>query len=77
MATTEELQAKLDEYKAAEADQVTKRAQYDADTAAEAAAVQKTSESRTAWIAALTLQHQLDDEFDQLSADHEPPALPE
>lgn len=76
MATTEELQAKLDEYKAAEADQVAKREQYDNDADAEAAAVQKTSESRAAWIAALELQHALDDEFDALSAAHEPPALP-
>lgn len=76
MSTTEELQAKLDEYKAAEVDQVAKRAQYDTDSEAELAAVLKTTESRTAWIEALTLQHQLDDEFDALSADHEPPALP-
>jgi nitric oxide reductase activation protein len=77
MATTEELQTKLDEYKAAEADQVAKRTQYDDDADAEQAAVLKTTESRTAWIEALTLQHQLDDEFDALSAGHEPPALPD
>lgn len=77
MATTEELQAKLDEYKAAEADQVAKRDRFDADVAAEADAVERTSQSRAAWIEALVVQHRLDDEFDALAAAHEPPPLPE
>lgn len=77
MATTDELQAALDKYKAAEADTNAKRAQYDADIAAEVAAVTKASAARGEWIAALTLQHKIDDEFDALSAAHEPPALPQ
>lgn len=77
MATTEELQTALDKYKAAEADTNAKRAQYDADATAENAAVAKTSAARAEWIAALTLQHKYDDDFDALSAAHEPPALPQ
>lgn len=76
MATTAELQAKLDEYKAAEAATEAAKQKSDADRDAAEAAVTQASQSHQAWVDALTHQHQLDDEFDALSAAHEPPALP-
>lgn len=76
MATLAELRAKLTELEASESETTAARAQYDTDAAAEQAAITKTTESRSAWIAKLVRQHEIDDEYDALNADYEPPAVP-
>lgn len=76
MPATPELKTKLDEYIAAEQETESAHTEYIADTAAEAAAILKTSASREAWLAKLNRQHVLEDEFEALVIEHEPPALP-
>lgn len=76
MATLQELKDKLAEYETASADTDAKRDSRDADRLAADAAVAQADASWTAWRAALELLHRIDDEFDALSAAHEPPELP-